>query len=171
MIGLALVHKNGIHWKSMVHRVLRIGGWALVITTITYLLFPRHYVFFGILHCIAVSSIVGLLFVKRPILALGLGIFLILSNLLYQTTLLPLGTWLKVTPMDYVPFYPWFGLVLLGIFLESIHFHKIPINRIPAVRTLEALGKHSLMIYLLHRPILFGGVFLIHRLLHSPPHP
>ena len=66
--------------------------------------------------------------------------------------------------MDYIPFYPWFGLVLLGVYLESINLHRIPLKRIFPVGFFEIMGKHSLKIYLLHRPIVFRLVYALYEL-------
>lgn len=62
-IGLALVHKNGIKWGLVRKRLYKIGGWAFVISIVTYLLFPKNFVFFGILHCIAATSVAGVFLV------------------------------------------------------------------------------------------------------------
>ena len=163
-MGLALVHGHEIKWKSVKKRFVKIGGWALAISMITYALFPKYFVYFGALHCIAVTSVAGVFFVNRPKIALLLGLIFVFSNLLFQPTLIPLSERLGVTPLDYVPFYPWFGMVLFGIYLKSIHFHTIPIKDPFPIKLLEIMGKHSLKIYLLHRPVLFGTFLLLYKL-------
>ena len=163
-IGLALVHKNGIRWEHVWKRLIKIGGCALLITCTTLVLFPSQYIFFGILHCIAVSSVLGLLFVKYPKSSL-LGFFvIILSYTIIKPSTEPLLDWLGIRPLDFIPIYPWFGMVLLGIFLESIHFHKISIRQIRVVRWMAYVGRHSLIIYLIHQPILFGVCYTIHKM-------
>jgi uncharacterized membrane protein len=165
-MGLTLVHKEGIRWDAVRRRFFKIGGWALVITIITYFLFRENFVYFGILHCIAITSVVGVFFVRLPKLSLVVGIIMVGSNLVFQPTLIPMSKWLNVSPMDYIPFYPWFGVVLLGIFLEAVHFHRIPIQRSFLTRPFEVMGRHSLKIYLLHRPIIYGLIFLWSKLNH-----
>ena len=160
-VSLALVHKRGIKWKGVRRRFYTIGAWSLVISTLTFLLFRQNFVFFGILHCIAVSSVAGVFFVSRPKLSLLLGLIIVVSNMVFQPTLIPLSDWLNVRPMDYIPFYPWFGVVLLGIYLESVNLHQISIRRSSLTRPFEVMGKHALKIYLLHRPIVFGIVSAI----------
>ena len=161
---LAMVHKAKIDWPSVGKRFFKIGGWALVVTVITYIFFPKNFVYFGILHCIAVASAVGVLFVHRPKLSLFLGLTLVVSDLIFDPKVIPLSRWLGVTPMDYIPFYPWFGVVLFGIYLESTDFHKIPVKMDWLTRPLAAMGRHSLKIYLLHRPIIFGMIFLLYKM-------
>ena len=163
-MGLALVHKNGIRWGLLRKRFYKIGGWAFVISIVTYLIFPKNFVFFGILHCIAATSVAGVFLVGRPKLSLFLCFLLVIPDLIFQPTLIPISIWLGVTPMDYIPFYPWVGIVLFGIYLESVDFHKIPLKRTSLIRLFETMGKHSLKIYLLHRPVVFGMVFLLYKL-------
>ena len=163
-MGLALVHKDGIKWGLVRKRLYKIGGWAVFITIITYVLFPGKFVFFGVLHCIAATSTVGVFFVGKPRLSLLFCLLLVIPDLVFQPTLIPFSRWIGVTPIDYIPFYPWFGIVLLGIYLESVQFHRILIKKTFMTRPLEIMGKHSLKIYLLHRPIVFGIVFFLYRL-------
>jgi len=194
-MGLALVYKYEIAWKKVNKRFFKLAGCALLITFITYILFPRNFIFFGTLHCIAVTSVIGVFFAKRPKLSLALCCVLIASNLAFKpalifiskwlnvaptdyipvypwiglvlfgiSTLIPISEWLKVAPMDYIPVYPWFGFVLFGIYLESINFHKIPIKSNILIKPLEIIGRHSLKIYLLHQPILYGAIFFLYRL-------
>jgi uncharacterized membrane protein len=163
-MGLALAHKQGILWPQFRRRLYVIGAWALVISLVTYALFPRNFVFFGILHCIFFASLAGIFFVNRPKLSLALCLVLVISALIFRPSLIPMAEWLRVKPFDYIPFYPWFGMVLFGIFLESIGFHRIPLRITPWTRVLKTMGQHSLKIYLIHRPILFGGAFLLYKL-------
>ena len=163
-VGMALpvVHRNGIRWDQVWKRFAKLGACAVAITIVTYILYPRNFIFFGALHCIAVSSVAGVFFVGRPRLALGLFFLLVIPDIIFQPTLMPLSKWLNVVPADYVPFYPWVGVVLLGIYLESIGFNRIPLARNLLTRPVAALGRHSLVIYLLHQPILFGTFLLIY---------
>jgi uncharacterized membrane protein len=162
-MSLALVHKNGIRWRLVFKRLVKIGGWAMVITLVTYVLFPKNYIFFGVLHCIALASVAGVFFINRPRLSLFLCLLLVIPNMILQPKLLPVTEWLDVAPLDYVPLYPWFGIVLLGIYLESRHFHEILLGRNHVTICLEFVGCHSLTIYLLHRPLLYGTFFFLYK--------
>lgn len=163
-MGLSLVHRNAIRWNLVARRFLKIGGWAVVITVVTYLLFPRHFVFFGVLHCIALAGVAGVFFVGRPRISFFIFLAFLTSNVIFRPSLLPVSEWLGVVPMDYIPFYPWFGFVLLGIYLESVNFHKIQFKETRLIALFETLGRHSLKIYLIHRPVLFAMVFGLYKL-------
>ena len=70
---------------------------------------------------------------------------------------------------DFVPLFPWFGAVLAGIACARLWPHLDPALRArwESVRVPPALlfvGRHSLMIYLLHQPVLFGLTDLAARL-------
>jgi uncharacterized membrane protein len=63
---------------------------------------------------------------------------------------------------DYVPLFPWFGVVLLGIFLgRLIIAHPVWLSRYHVMRPLALAGRHSLAIYLLHQPVLLGVLSLV----------
>ena len=163
-MGLALVHKAGIKWNSVKKRFYKIGAWALIITIVTYILLPRHYIFFGILHCIAVTSLVAVFFVNRPRLSLLLCLLIFIPHLIFQPTLIPITKWLGVSSIDYTPLYPWIGMVFLGIYLESINFHRIFLKKNFLTKPFELMGKHSLKIYLAHQPILLSLLFIFSKL-------
>jgi uncharacterized membrane protein len=163
-MALSIVHKNGIKWDLVRRRLYKIGGWAVAISLITYILFPKNFVFFGALHCIAVTSVVGVFLVNKPRLSLLLCLVLVIPDLIFRPVLLPISRLLDVTPFDYVPFYPWIGIVLLGIYFEYINFHKIRLQRNSIITALTTMGKHSLKIYLIHRPILLGMFFFLYKL-------
>jgi uncharacterized membrane protein len=165
-VSLSLVHKDGIKWVIVRIRFFKIGGWALIVSAVTYVLFPRHFVYFGILHCIAVSSVVGVFFVRLPKMSLLVGLLMVTSNAIFHPTLFPISDWIGVSPIDYIPFYPYFGIVLVGIFLESVNFHRIPMKRSFLTRPLEIMGQHSLKIYLIHRPVIYGLFIGLYRLKH-----
>jgi uncharacterized membrane protein len=163
-MSLSLVYKDACDWRRLWNRVLVIGGWAAVISAATFILFPRNFIYFGVLHCIAVSSVAGVFFVNRPKLSLFLGLGMILSNAIFAPGFFPVSRWLDVVPIDHVPFYPYFGMVLIGIYLESIHLHQAHLKKSAPVQMLSVLGRHSLTIYLLHQPILYGAVWVLYKM-------
>ena len=157
-MSLAVAHQKKIQWKKVVIRFAILAGWALVISGVTYFLFASYWIYFGILHCIALSSLIGVLFIRLPVVAGFVGIALLILDFFWGIRL----PWIKLsrTTLDYIPLFPWFGALLFGIFLHHIHFHTLKIEML-AIFPFAYLGKHALFIYLLHQPVLFGGTGLI----------
>ena len=149
-------------------RGTKILAWGAVITIFTLIFLTNGVILFGILHLIGVSIIISfpLLDYKYKNLALGLIVILIgiyLSNFTFATTYL---LWLGFEPnsffsFDYFPILPWYGVVLIGIFLgnliypESKRRFDVPdFSGNIISKVLSFLGKHSLKIYLIHQPII-----------------
>lgn len=158
------------YWKYF-RRGLRIFGWGLVITLVTWLaLGPRLAIRFGILHFIGVSIMLAYPFLRFrwPNLLLGVLFIGVGKYLQTQTFDLPWLVWLGFEPpnhyyLDYFPLIKWFGVVLFGIFAGNLLYRENGrIIRLPdlsdylPVRVLQSLGQHSLAIYLIHQPILFA---------------
>ena len=78
--------------------------------------------------------------------------------------LYPLGLMTtKFYSADYFPLLPWFFLFLFGTVLGGVcrkyPDHPFLTAHVPAVLTWP--GRHSLLIYVLHQPVLFGFTYLI----------
>jgi uncharacterized membrane protein len=171
-VSLYLAHGGGVRWQGFVRRVAVIAFWALVISVASYLADPKGVILFGILHCIAVSSVLGIAFLRAPlplVIAAAIGC-LAAPAFLTSPAFNGLGfVWLglasDVLPSnDYNPLLPWFGMVLVGIAVARM----IPRDKWPAWqphdvvnRTLALIGRHSLLFYLLHQPVLLGILFVV----------
>ena len=170
-VGLVLMNGRGIRLRPTLLRLARIGAAALAVTLGTWIAFPDAFVFFGILHCIAVASVLGLpfLFLPTAVTALSAAAVIAAPHLLRAPVLdapallfLGLGT---ATPRtnDYVPLFPWFGLVLTGIALGRLGVPRLATSRLGAWQPASAFargavfaGRHSLAIYLIHQPVLLS---------------
>lgn len=171
-MSLELIHGDGVKWDKIKKRSLRLGGIALIISLVTYFLFPKNWIFFGIIHCIFVSTLLGTLFVGKPKLSVILGgliivVHLTLTAIYTKYTLIPIGKWINVRAMDYIPFYPWFSCVLLGIYLKSINVHQLSLGQSRPVKAVAWLGKHSLTIYLTHQVVMFSIFYLVYKLIST----
>lgn len=62
---------------------------------------------------------------------------------------------------DFYPLFPWLFLFLFGTWLGGIVKQKYSTNTIHFPAVLTWPGRHSLIIYLLHQPVLFGLCRLI----------
>ncbi len=173
-ISMALASHHNARVRPYYKRLAMIAGCAALISTISYVMFGPRWIYFGVLHFIAVASVLGLVFVRRPRLALLLGIALLTLDRLFQHAVFdqPWLQWLglmtfKPPTEDYVPLIPWFGVVLLGIFLGQRISHPASAIKLarwhstqPLVNILSLAGQHSLLIYMLHQPLLMGLLWM-----------
>ncbi len=163
--SLSLAHIPQIKWKKYWPRLLKITLFALSVSVTTYLMFPSAWVFFGTLHCIALTSLMALPFLKLPKTALVIALALFIPSIFFNYNL----PWFTMghKSMDYIAPFPWFGAVCLGIFAFHYNFHKINAGRILGKKYLSLLGIHALWIYILHQPIIYGIVFGFYTIFHK----
>lgn len=143
--------------------ILAVG---LLITLATWLYMHEGFIIFGILHLIGVSVMLSVLFFRFGkyniifgMLCLGGGFFI--GNVTGPVWLLPLGI-MPATfySVDYTPLIPWFGMVLTGMGLGEVLYpggvrrFSVPGGAENAILPLAFLGRHSLIIYLVHQPVL-----------------
>lgn len=162
--ALELTSKNGIQTNKVLRRFFKLALLAGLITVFTYYAFPGRWIYFGTLHCIATCSLLALPFVGRPWLALTFALAILLPLLSgFQ------WPWWRMehASMDYIPALPWLGVVLLGQFSYHHNIHALNIPKFPGRGLLLYFGQHSLFIYLIHQPLLFGLVKTFYTL--APP--
>ncbi len=176
-VSLSLSHSRYIKMNGRspgpgkyINRGSRIFVYGLMITLVTYLMLDKGTVIFGILHLIGLSVILAYPFLGRGKQNIYIGIMMIASGIYMMG--LSFGTgwllWLGLRPvgifmLDYFPIFPWFGLVRLGMYAGERHYGGyerrfwIPdISQSNVARKLSYLGRHSLLIYLVHQPIIIA---------------
>lgn len=171
-LSLALRHERGA--LTVGYALRRAGlllGLGLLITLATALFVGPAYVRFGILHLLGASTLLALPFVRaRPWLSALVAVLLIAAGAALSriTVAYPWLIWLgvsqaEITMVDYYPLLPWSGFALLGVSIARALYHggqrawSLPdFARTPLVWLLTRLGRHSLLIYLLHQPLLIG---------------
>ena len=178
-VSLVLATEHGINTRRYFKRLGLLLLFALAITINSYFMFPGRTIVFGILHFIAFASVAGLLFVRWPNISLLVGSGLIVLDRIYQHAFFD-QVWVhwlgfmthKPATEDYVPVIPWFGVVLIGIFIghqllraPSLRFVRTWQSNTPFVAGLALAGRHSLLIYVLHQPILLGFLWVSVRIL------
>jgi uncharacterized membrane protein len=155
-------------------RGLRIFSLGMAITLTTYLLIGKGFILFGVLHLIGVSIALAYPFLRLRTFNLFAGSIFVLIGvyLMGQTFNFPWLFWLGFVPdnfytLDYFPIFPWFGLVLIGIYLGNRFYDdgkrgfKLPDSSGSfVVKLFGTLGKNSLVVYLVHQPILVATLFL-----------
>lgn len=172
-IGLVLAHGREWRPRAFFKRLGLVAGAAALVTLATYLAMPDRFVFFGILHAIAAGSLLALPFLRLPaaVAALAALAILALPSLVSLPAFdMPALVWLGLgtrVPLsnDFVPLFPWAGFVLTGVALaKAAPLARLPGAGLSLIRSLARIGRHSLLIYLLHQPILFGGLSLAARM-------
>lgn len=173
-VSLVLAHAATIRWRPFWKREAVIVAAAVAVSIATYFAFGDIFVRFGILHAIAVSSLIALPFVRLPALVgFAAAVFVYTlphwaSDPAFDGQLL-LWTGLgspSSGSVDYVPLAPWTAATLLGVAVMKTPIVHARLERLSQFRFssrlgrfLQVCGRKSLIIYLLHQPILYGLVW------------
>lgn len=173
-VGLVLAHSRGIRWAAFWKRWVFVLAGAVAITIATWFVFPDSFVYFGVLHAIALFTVLALPFIAAPlwlpivVAAVFIGLPFFYSDALFNEKLWSvLGFWQVPPPTnDLVPIFPWFGVVLLGVMATRLVLASSLAARLAAInpggrlpRVLAFVGRWSLLIYLLHQPLLLSLIY------------
>ena len=189
-LSFILLSGVSLHFSRRPYRRgLIVNACGLLITAVTLLIMPDYAVWFGVLNLIGCSMLIcalarRLLDKLDPIAGaiLSLELFAVFYGVpqryigFFGIKLLAVPDWfyqfryaaflgfpdVGFRSSDYFPMIPWIFVFALGYYLWRIvikynkrDFFK---RRIPI---LDFLGRHSLIIYLLHQPVCFGLAALI----------
>ena len=161
-VSYFLAHRLEYDFTKTSGRTKRLIFWAFVITIITYIFEPSAYVRFGVLHLLALASIVAFPVARKPEFALGIGLILLIIPLSSNSNLVWLG--LRETgfvAVDYFPLNPWLGIFFIGLALASrIYPEGKPLTEIQWPEKWLWFGRNTLTIYVIHQPILIGLLVL-----------
>ncbi len=180
-LGQSVAWHKGLGWPRFWRRWGQIMVCALLVTLGSYFMFPRSFIYFGVLHGMALMLLVarltgdwgrwlwlaGLLALASPWLAAWLleGPLAALAAVFNGRALNWLG-WVTQKPFteDYVPLFPWLGVMWWGMacgqWLLARHSHWFARNVPRAGRPLVVMGRYSLGYYLLHQPVMIGMLML-----------
>ena len=158
-------------WK----RWAQVAGCALLVTAGSYFVFPKTFIYFGVLHGIALMLIVvrftsgwGRWLWLAGAIAIGLKFAALQAHAAWPEADFLNGrpwNWLglisrKPVTEDYVPLIPWLGVMWWGMAAgQSLLRGKRELlnQTLPrAAAPLAWLGRWSLSWYMLHQPVLFG---------------
>ena len=162
---------NGLFGKYL-RRGAGIFFWGLVITFVSWIYVRDEYIVFGILQFIGLSIVLAYPCLKMRYGNLFLGIACIAAGLYLSSMsftfpyLLFLGFVPKgFSTLDYFPLLPWFGVVLIGLFMgKNLYPSGVRKFRVPdysknfIASFFSLLGRHSLLVYLAHQPVI---IFLL----------
>ena len=168
------------------------GGGALV-TLVTLIAMPQNRVVFGVLTCIGscillvaliekiirkIPSVAGMpmcfvffLFTKNinsGYVGFGEGLRIMVPKVWYRNYL---TTYLgfpfpQFYSTDYFSLFPWLFLFMTGFYLYQIFMKREILKKKfmeKGIPVFSFLGKHSLLIYLLHQPVIYGVQEMIFR--------
>ena len=170
----ALTRQHGFRPRRFFGRLALIAAAAGAVTVATFWAFPEGYVFFGILHNLAVAAVLVLAFSWLPVPAIAAAAAFLATPSVFAHPLFdhPWLGWVglateDVFSVDYVPIFPWFGVVLLGVAAGRLIVRSGPVLRTLAGWRADAwpsaalhwLGRHSLVLYLVHQPVFCGLLY------------
>ncbi len=173
-LGKEIGENKAENFSKYLKRGLKLFSMGLVITGITWVFFPGQYIIFGILHFFGVSAVLAYPFLKYGKENLLFSLFFGLTGLYLREKTFGFSAllWLGFTPekfstLDYFPIFPWFGVLLAGIFLgNSIYaggkrrFKISNSGKNPFLRSISSVGRYSLVIYFIHQPLFLVILFL-----------
>jgi uncharacterized membrane protein len=167
-LGQGLALQSGQSATRFWWRWVQVAGAALLVSAGSWLVFPQSFISFGVLHAFALMLPLlrfGAARLPVPALLLLSGLCIALPQLLQHpffdtrwTNWLGLVTRKPLTE-DYVPLLPWAAPLLLGLAAAR----RPAWLQGPAPRWLVQLGRWPLSFYLLHQPVLIGGLWLWQR--------
>jgi uncharacterized membrane protein len=152
-------------WK----RWSQIAGCAALVSIGSSLMFPRSWISFGVLHGIAVMLLLARLAAPLrgalvPLGALAIALPWFVKHPLLDT---PWTNWIglvtrKPVTEDWVPLLPWLGVMLWGLaagqWLLARRRSWLAGPLPHALAPLATLGRWPLTFYMLHQPVLIGGI-------------
>ena len=161
-ISYFLAHQKKYDFMDTFERTKRLVFWAFMITMVTYIFAPAAYVRFGVLHLLALASIIAFPFARKPGIAFGIGIVLLLIPLSTNSNFVWFGLQETGTfAVDYFPLNPWLGIFFLSLAFSSIIYPESkPILQINWPEKWLWFGRNTLIIYVIHQPILIGSLVI-----------
>ncbi|MFT4977276.1 MAG: putative membrane protein [Myxococcota bacterium] len=169
-LSLHLAATPQLRTRPYLKRLGRLAACAAVVTTTSVVLDPRQVVTFGILHSILACSLLALPLRHLPdkiLLPLAATLIALGAFATHPVFNDPWLSWLGMTThraptFDHQPLLPWLGVVLCGLVVGRRLYpsHDVPLARWrserPAARGLATMGRHSLLIYMAHVPVLIA---------------
>ena len=174
-LGQAVAVQQGQSWPRFWRRWAQVAGSALLVSAGSYVMYPQSFIYFGVLHGLAVMLLIVRLTARwgRWLWVLG-GIAITMKfiaayahGICAQADFLNQNwfNWLglvsrKPITEDYVPIIPWLGVMWWGMAAGQWTLRHRPQWLARPVgfagQQVAWLGRWSLSYYLLHQPVLLG---------------
>lgn len=180
--GQAMAVHAGLNWGRFWRRWLQIAGCAVAVSAGSMLMFPNSWIYFGVLHGMAVMLLLcrataswgvwlwpaGLLVVLLGYFAPEVDVGLKLSEVWNDKPLNWLGL-ISHKPIteDYVPLLPWLGVMWWGMAFGQLAVAKgwmqrlAPVKPANSLKPLAWMGRWSLSWYMVHQPVMIGLLTLV----------
>ena len=187
-LGQAVASSQQVPLARFLQRWSRVAACAALVSLGSYFVFPQSFIYFGVLHGMAVMLLMLRLVGRQRLAYLAtFALACLVLPVLYRHysqdlpaqwvgllnhkafSVLGLVTAKPITE-DYVPLLPWFGVMLLG-YVGGLHLLRNPISQLgrhlrqparqPVAKALAWLGRHSLPYYMLHQLVLLGTLSLL----------
>jgi uncharacterized membrane protein len=168
-LSQAVALKAGQGWPPFWRRWAQVAACAVLVSMGSSAMFPNSWINFGVLHGIAVMLILCRLAAPLGAWLWPLGVAAMAAPRVFQHPLFDerWANWIGLVTRrpqteDYVPVLPWLGVMLFGLAAgQWVLRHRArwltgPLLR--AANPLAALGRWSLSFYMLHQPLLIGGI-------------
>ena len=172
--GFNLCHRQEIKWRNIKKRVLILGSSSALISIVTFIIFGEFWIKFGILHCILAVSLISILTVGLSTSRIIVITAFLVALYIYLNPPLEIPSSFDfliktIHPhfsVDYHPIFPWiivFWIGMLASRLRRLAGRSGLLYSFKPTKSLKLLiitGKNSLIIYIIHQPILFFFLYI-----------
>jgi uncharacterized membrane protein len=179
-LGQAVAVAQGQSWHRFWKRWLQVAGCALLVTAGSMWMFPKSFIYFGVLHGIVLMLLIvrasagwGRWLWLAGAIALAMKPLAFAAHLRWpELEFLNLRSWnwlglisRKPITEDYVPLFPWLGVMWWGmaagqwVLVRRRDWARHPMPAMAA--PLAWLGRWSLSWYMLHQPVLIASLMAI----------
>lgn len=171
-LGQSVALAQGQSWQRFWRRWAQVAGCAVLVSIGSWIMFPRSWIYFGVLHGIALMLILARLAAPlgRWLWLLGLAAVLLPHFVQHPFFDARLTNWVglitrKPVTEDYAPLLPWLGVMLWGLAAGQwllAHRRGWLAGTVPQpLQPLSLLGRWSLSFYMVHQPVLIGAMMVV----------
>ena len=176
-LGQAVAVEQVQTWQRFSKRWMQVAGCAVLVTAGSYFMFPHSFIYFGVLHGIALMLILvrssanwGRALWVAGAIAIGskwAGAWAITQWPALDFLNDRAWNWIglvsrKPITEDYVPLIPWLGVMWWGMaagqWLLAQHRKLLAMRMPKATAPLAWMGRWSLSWYMVHQPVLIGAL-------------
>jgi uncharacterized membrane protein len=178
-LGQAIAVHQGQSWSRFWRRWAQVAGCALLVSASSFWMYPKSFIYFGVLHGLAVMLLIvrltagwGRWLWVLGVVAIAMKFIAAYAHATWAGAEFLNQNWFnwlglisrKPVTEDYVPLFPWLGVMWWGMAAGSWALRQRPqwFRQMPGGpggngrNPLAWLGRWSLGYYMLHQPVLIG---------------